>query len=178
MTIALLATGDEIINGDTLNSNAHYLAHALSSEGLTVGRHMSCSDSQADIHECIQFLAKDHSILIIIGGLGPTSDDRTRFALGQFMGTPLIEFPKALEHVQNRLLRSKLALTEGNRQQAKFPPQAVLLPNPNGTALGCLCEWNGQLFFYFPARRENAIPCLTNMCFPDYNQQTMKIPDY
>ncbi|WP_133139651.1 competence/damage-inducible protein A [Legionella genomosp. 1] len=166
MTIALLATGDEIINGDTLNSNAHFLAHALSSEGLTVGRHMSCSDSQEDIHECIQFLAKDHSILIIIGGLGPTSDDRTRFALGQFMGTALIEFPEALEHVRNRLLKSKLALTEGNRQQAKFPPQALLLPNPNGTALGCFCEWKGQLFFLLPGPPRECHPMFNEHVLP------------
>ncbi|KTC74511.1 competence damage inducible protein CinA [Legionella birminghamensis] len=166
MTIALLATGDEIINGDTLNSNAHYLARSLSSEGLTVGRHMACSDKQEDIQECIQFLAKDHSILIITGGLGPTSDDRTRFALGQFMRTTLVEFPEAFEHVRNRLLKSNLALTGGNRQQAQFPPNAILLPNPQGTAMGCVCEWEGQLFFLLPGPPRECYPMFNDYVLP------------
>src|SRR3990167_6944088 len=136
MSIALLATGDELVIGDTLNTNSQQLAHTLNSEGLLLGFHLICSDQEEDIFEAIRFLSTHHSILIMTGGLGPTSDDRTRFALSKFMDTPLQEYELATEHIKARLEASKLSMNPGNHQQALFPPNAVLLPNPLGTAMG------------------------------------------
>lgn len=70
MTIAILATGDEIIHGDTLNTNTHYIAHALCSEGLPLGLQMACSDKENEIIDSLNFLTEHHDILILIGGLG------------------------------------------------------------------------------------------------------------
>ncbi len=150
MPIAILATGDEIIYGDTLNTNGHAIAHVLSSEGLTLGHHIACSDLEQDMVDCLRFLCQNHDIIIVIGGLGPTSDDRTRYALARFLSIPLIEFPQAINHVQTRLTRANLALNTGNRQQALFPPNATLLPNPNGTAMGCYYTQDNKLFILLP----------------------------
>src|SRR6187200_1701219 len=114
MTLGLLATGDEIIQGDTLNTNAHKLAHILNSEGVDVGLHLVCCDDEVAIYQCLSFLVKQHDIIIITGGLGPTSDDKTRYALSHFLNKPLIDFPEALNHVKNRLSNLKLSLNEGN----------------------------------------------------------------
>ena len=137
MTIAILATGDEIIHGDTLNTNSHAIAHAINSEGLALGLHVSSSDNENEMLGCIEFLSQKHDTIILLGGLGPTSDDRTRFVLARFLKTTLVEFPKALAHIQARITRANLSLNPGNRQQALFPSGAVLLPNPHGTAMGC-----------------------------------------
>ncbi|MGL5742738.1 MAG: molybdopterin-binding protein [Legionella sp.] len=67
MTIAILATGDELIHGDTLNTNGRDIAHTLSSEGLSLGLHLSCSDKEAEIIRCLHFLAEKHDIIILIG---------------------------------------------------------------------------------------------------------------
>jgi nicotinamide-nucleotide amidase len=166
MTIALLATGDEIILGDTLNTTSQQLAHGLNSEGLVMGFHLSSSDKESDIVDCLTFLTRTHDIVIITGGLGPTSDDRTRFALSQFTQTPLILFPEALQHIETRLRHSKLALTEGNRQQAKFPPGSELLPNPNGTAVGCFYKHNNKLFFLLPGPPRECLPMFNNYVLP------------
>ena len=130
MTIALLATGNEIVEGDILNTNCQELAHSLHSEGLAPSMHMACSDSEEDILDCLQFLAARPDVMIITGGLGPTSDDRTRFALSRFLGLPLLVFSSALEHLQKILRHSALAMTSSNKQQALFPKSAILLPNP------------------------------------------------
>ncbi|MFC3909571.1 competence/damage-inducible protein A [Legionella dresdenensis] len=166
MKIAILATGDEIVYGDTLNTNGYQLAHALNSEGLTVGLHMSCTDEENEIYSSIAYLAAQHQVILITGGLGPTSDDRTRYALSRFINQPLVEFPEAIEHIQNRLLRTTMSLTEGNRQQAKFPADAVLLPNPNGTAMGCYYWHQEHLYILLPGPPRECMPMFNNHVLP------------
>ncbi|MDI9817834.1 MULTISPECIES: molybdopterin-binding protein [unclassified Legionella] len=171
MTIAFLATGDEIVHGDTLNTNSHHLAHALSSEGIPLGLQMACSDKESEIHECIQLLASKHDTIIIIGGLGPTSDDRTRFALQRFLNTKLTVFPQAIEHIQTRLHLSAKSLNPGNRQQALFPPGATLLPNPNGTAMGCYYSWQGKAFILLPGPPHECLPMFNHHVLPLLQQK-------
>lgn len=141
MTIAIIATGDEIVHGDTLNTNAYNIAQILCSEGLPLGLQIACSDKESEIIDSLTFLAKQHDILILIGGLGPTKDDMTRFALSKFLGEPLVQHQQAFDHVQQRITKGKMELNEGNLQQCLFPLDAKLLPNPHGTALGCSYEW-------------------------------------
>ncbi len=170
MSIAILATGDEIIQGDTLNTNGHFMAHALNSEGLAIGRHLACSDQEQDIIDCLQFLSQNHSIVLLIGGLGPTSDDRTRFALARFLNTPLVEFADAMAHVQERLSRANLACNTGNQQQALFPQNATLLPNHNGTAMGCCYSTNNTLFVLLPGPPKECLPMFNQYVLPVLQQ--------
>ncbi|KTD08477.1 competence/damage-inducible protein A [Legionella jamestowniensis] len=166
MTIALLATGDELIHGDTLNTNSHYFAHALSSEGLPLGLQIACSDKEYEIHDSLAFLAKNHDVMIITGGLGPTSDDRTRFALQRFLKVDLIEFTEAITHIEKRLYLYGRQLNAGNRQQALFPAGAMLLPNPNGTALGCTYQSQDKLYVLLPGPPRECLPMFNNYVFP------------
>src|SRR3990167_6247496 len=166
MTIALLATGDELIIGDTINTNSQQLAHALNSEGLMLGFFLTCGDQEEEILAALQFLATRHDIIIITGGLGPTSDDRTRFALATFMGIALEEYPLATEHVETRLKRAQLSMNTGNRQQALFPPNARLLPNPLGTAMGCSIVWNNKQFILLPGPPRECLPMFNAHILP------------
>lgn len=158
MSIAILATGNELISGDTLNTNGQKIAHSLHSEGLSVGQHLSCTDALENIVSGITFLANTHDTIIITGGLGPTSDDRTRFALAQFLNLPLIEYPKALSHITTRLKRANLSLNAGNHQQCLFPKGAELLDNPNGTAMGCFIQLENKKFILLPGPPNECLP--------------------
>lgn len=166
MSIGILATGDEIVCGDTLNTNTHHIAHILHSEGLILDRHLACGDKNNDIIESIQFLAKYCATIIIIGGLGPTSDDKTRFSFSEYLKTKLIEFPEALSHIESRLKRGHLKLNNGNRQQALFPENAKLLPNPHGTAMGCYCANNDKQFFLLPGPPRECLPMFMEYVIP------------
>lgn len=170
MTLAILATGDEIIHGDTLNTNGHDIAKALSSDGIPLGLHVSCSDKERDLLECIDFLAQRHDIVLSIGGLGPTTDDRTRFAFSQYLGLNLVEYPEAVEHIKARLDRAHLPFDEGNRLQALFPKNATLLPNPNGTALGCMFSVQHQLFILLPGPPRECLPMFHQYVLPALQQ--------
>lgn len=166
MTIALLATGDEIVHGDTLNTNSHYIAQTLSSEGLSLGIHMSCSDKIKDILSCITYLSHHHDIIIIIGGLGPTTDDLTRFAVAEFTNTPLIENKDAKQHIAKRIHRLESELSLGNLQQCLIPAQALLLPNHFGTALGYKFIAKNITFILLPGPPKECLPMFQQFALP------------
>lgn len=172
MTIALLATGDEIIHGDTLNTNSHQIAAILSAEGLPLGLHLSCSDKEKELYDCLNFLSLNHNIIIMIGGLGPTSDDRTRFALEKVLQTQLTESEEALIHIANRLGIAKEQLDTGNKQQSLFPSNAILLANPRGTALGCYYTWQNKVFILLPGPPSECLPMFTDFALPLLRQTT------
>lgn len=163
--VALLATGDEIINGDILNTNSQEIAQRLVNNGMSVGMHMSTSDNVAEIESAIHHLLKTHRALIITGGLGPTSDDLTRFALAKVVARPLIFDDATWEAICQR--HKQLGYTgtppEGNRQQAQFPEGATIIPNPNGTAASCLFELGDQLIFMLPGPPPECLPIVDNV---------------
>ena len=160
--IALLATGDEIINGDTLNTNCNQIAHTLFSNGLFPGLHISSSDEELEIIDSMNYLLERHDVLITTGGLGPTSDDRTRFALSKVLGKELIVFDQSMHHLEQRFSISKLKLTKSNLQQCYFPKGAKLLPNPHGSAMGCCIEDDNKLIFMLPGPPRECLPMFNN----------------
>ncbi len=166
MTLAILATGDEIIHGDTLNTNGHEIAKILSSEGVPLGLQLACSDKEQELFDSVEFLAKHHDIIVSIGGLGPTTDDRTRFAFAKYFDVSLIEFPEAMRHIEKRLRYANLPMDNGNCQQALFPKSATLLPNPNGTAMGCLFQEKLKLVVLLPGPPGECLPMFNHYVLP------------
>ena len=170
MNIAFLATGNEILSGDTLNSNCHQLSSILFSEGFSPGLQLACSDMETDIQDCIQFLTKKHNLIIMTGGLGPTSDDRTRFALAKLLQIDLVEHDSAIQHIEQRLKRAQLNMGNGNRQQAMFPEHAILLPNPYGTAMGAYFTHQQITYFLLPGPPRECLPMFEKYVLPVLNQ--------
>ncbi|MDX2346490.1 MAG: competence/damage-inducible protein A [Legionella sp.] len=168
MTIAILSTGDELTHGDTLNTTSQILAHALSTAGFPMGMHMVCGDKEQELFDGIAFLALHHKVVIITGGLGPTSDDRTRFALAKYLNIDLISYPDVLIHIEqclkavNLRLNTALMLNAGQETQALFPENAVLFENPYGTAWGCAYEQGEQLFILLPGPPKECVPMFEN----------------
>jgi molybdopterin-biosynthesis enzyme MoeA-like protein len=132
---------------------------------------MACSDKESDIVSCLDFLAKQHDIIIIIGGLGPTTDDLTRFALAKYTGDKLVEHAEALTHIKNRLQSAQVTINEGNLQQCLFPAHAKIVPNPNGSAVGCYYEWNNKIFILLPGPPRECLPMFNHYVLPGLQQR-------
>ncbi len=164
--IALLSTGDELVNGDVLNTNSHHIARQLFDHTIQPGLHITASDDQSQIESAIRFLLVDHAGLIITGGLGPTSDDRTRFALEAVLNTPLVFDEVCWEQVVERMRRFSLPIPESNRQQCLFPPDAIIFPNNNGTAAGCQVMHGQQPIFMLPGPPFECLPIFENHVLP------------
>jgi nicotinamide-nucleotide amidase len=177
MTTAFLATGDEIVHGDTLNSNSQTISQALSSEGIPLGFHLACSDKEKDLLAALEFLGQHHNIIITSGGLGPTSDDRTRFAVARYLHCDLVEHPNAVAHIEALLKQSNLNLKEENAQQAMFPKEAILLDNPNGTAMGCIIPSINHLptIICLPGPPRECMPMMIEQVLPYLTNQAKSV---
>ena len=150
LKIAILATGDEIINGDIMNTNGQFIAQTLFDNDVQPGMQLTSSDDQAELENAMSYLLSQHDAMITIGGLGPTSDDRTRFALGQVLGRELIFDEMSWQQIKERLKSFDLSVPDSNRQQCLFPEGAEILDNQNGTANGCFIEHDGKQIFMLP----------------------------
>ena len=165
--IALLATGDEICQGDIANSNSQEIAHKLRLANMEVRLHVSAPDTIREIKNSMNFLLEEHQALVITGGLGPTSDDLTRFALSEVIGKPLIFDEPTWQALCLRLQKLGYPIPpESNRQQALFPAGATIIPNPNGTAAGCMVEFSGKWIFLLPGPPNECLPMIDEVVIP------------
>lgn len=148
--IAFLATGDEIVNGDILDTNAPYFARQLTDNSFVPGTRLIVSDDQKEMESAIRYLLQDHKVLITIGGLGPTSDDRTCFAISDALEKPLQFDEASWDCIVEKLNSYNLEIPENNKQQCLFPEHAEIYPNPNGTASACCINHDDKLVFMVP----------------------------
>ena len=169
--IALLATGDEISNGDILNTNSQEIAQRLFNNGMHVGVHMTTSDTITEIEQAISYLLQNHRALIITGGLGPTSDDLTRYALAKSLNRELIFDDVTWDLICERLMKFGYNTPpQSNRQQALYPEGAVIIPNPNGTAGGCMIQHKDQWIFMLPGPPPECLPMIETTVLPNLKQ--------
>jgi molybdenum cofactor synthesis domain-containing protein len=166
-TISLLSTGKEIISGDLIDTNSNYIAQQISKNGGEIYQIIQTSDNKHEIKNAITYLLNNSDVLIITGGLGPTSDDNTRFALGQAVSKELLFTQEAWEHVQNRLNKFNISIAENNKQQALLPEGAKTLVNNNGTACGCQLEFQGKQIFMLPGPPKECIPMVELYVLPE-----------
>lgn len=169
--VALLATGNEIVNGDLLNTNGQAIASGLFNHCIEVGHHLTVVDEQAVIEQAMEFLLANHDALITIGGLGPTSDDKTRFALSAVVKQSLVFHQPSWDALKARLDHIGLEVVESNRQQALFPQQADVIPNPNGTAAACKLLYDNKLIYMLPGPPNECLPIFQEIVLPDLIQQ-------
>jgi nicotinamide-nucleotide amidase len=140
----IIVIGSEILDGRQLDTNSNWLAKELEQIGLPVSIITACPDDQSAIVHALH-LAKDHSNLILLtGGLGPTTDDLTREALADFMGVELVLHDELWEEILSRFEKRGIPCPENNRKQALLPRNAKAIPNGVGSAPGILIESTNQ----------------------------------
>ncbi|MEU4213462.1 competence/damage-inducible protein A [Streptomyces sp. NPDC026206] len=158
-TAAVLTVGDELLSGEVADTNSAAAGAALRGGGFRVVEHRTVGDSLGVISAAVQSLLHA-DVLIVIGGLGPTSDDVTRFGLADALGRDLEHRAEAWDAVVERLTRFGLTVHESNRQQALFPRGTELLPNGNGTAWGALLETGATRVVMLPGPPKECRPVL------------------
>lgn len=134
--VALLSIGTEITTGQILNRNAQWLSTELLSLGLNVNYQMSVPDSKDLIQKALDFLTPQSRIIVITGGLGPTSDDFTRNILAEIFNQPLEWNEPNWQKVQGKLQRKGVQVRPLHRQQCEFPQGALIYDNNQGIADG------------------------------------------
>lgn len=151
MDAHILAIGDELLIGQTLDTNSHFLAKQLSQHGIEVQHIACCRDSEAEIFEHLHRFLQMPGVIITSGGLGPTRDDVTKKAIAHVLGRPLEFNEEAYRHIENFFKSRPHLLKPAHRQQAFMPAGVELLNNDVGTAHGmCFETENGGLLISLP----------------------------
>lgn len=164
--ISFLSTGNEIIQGELQDSNGHSFAKVIHKNNGDIYQHIQVSDKKHEISAALKYLLNKSDAVVVTGGLGPTSDDRTRFAIAEVTGSQLAFDETAWSHVVKRLKSFNLPITDANRQQALFPVDAKLYPNTNGTAFGCELQWKNKYIFMLPGPPKECHPLFEQYVLP------------
>lgn len=146
----ILSTGDEVLTGAVLDSNAAYLAEQMGALGFDVARHTTVGDDREALVASFRALGASADIVLCTGGLGPTVDDLTAEVAAQVLGCSLKLDEPALANMLARWKARGQAMPENNRKQAMIPEGADVLPNPVGTAPGFSVRIGRASFFFMP----------------------------
>jgi len=147
---SIVSIGNEILSGQTVDTNAAHLSAELLSIGVPVVSSYAVGDEIERIVRALELAGSDADVTIVTGGLGPTDDDLTRKAFAKFLGVELELHDELLEKMQEYFARRNFQMTAKNEVQAYLPAGAGALPNNRGTAPGIRAEANGKLFFALP----------------------------
>ena len=150
MRAEILTIGDELLRGEILDSNKAFLSDRLFGLDIETRFHVSVGDDPADMKDAFRRAAERSDIVLVSGGLGPTRDDLTIEVLAAAFGRSLVVDQASLEAIKAFFARFGREMAPNNAKQASFPQGAEVLPNPIGTAPGCLLEETGTLFFCMP----------------------------
>lgn len=147
MNAIILSIGDELVLGQTVDTNSAWLSAQLAACGFAVIAHATVGDDQAQIESALLHSLSRCDLVIVSGGLGPTDDDLTRQALAAAMGVPLELNQQWLTQIEQFFRDRGRPMPVTNRIQAMIPRGATMIPNSCGTAAG--------IFFPVPAGGKN-----------------------
>ncbi len=150
MNAKIIAIGDEILQGQTLNTNAHFLSQKLTELSFRVEKMAVIGDNRIAINRVLNDCVGRYNLVIITGGLGPTSDDITKKVLAEYFDGELVENEDVLNDVKKFIEIRGASLNENNRKQALVPSTCEVIRNNNGTAAGMLFEKNNTVIISMP----------------------------
>jgi nicotinamide-nucleotide amidase len=149
MRAAVITIGDELLNGQVVNSNASFICSKLPEIGIPVDRIITVHDNEKDITEEFKAVFPKYDVTIVSGGLGPTHDDITKTCISKFFKSKLVLDKAVLRHIKSMFRRRKVAMPESNLEQAMVPDISIALKN-TGTAPGILINKGRKVFCALP----------------------------
>lgn len=166
MKTEIITVGTEILLGDILNTNTHYLSNELANMGIDVYYQITVGDNEQRLLSQLKESFKRSDLVILTGGLGPTEDDITKEVCAKYFNMEM-EFheqswDKIIE-IHNKMNRKP---TENNRKQAYFPKGSLILPNKYGTAPGCIMEKDKKTIIVMPGPPKEMKPMFDNYVKP------------
>ncbi len=166
MIAELICVGTELLMGQVTNTNAQFIAEQLAPSGIDLYYQTVVGDNPGRLKDMILTALDRSDRVILSGGLGPTDDDLTKETSAEALGFSLEMVPAEWDRIVAYFSRSGRIPTENNRKQAMFPRDSIILPNPNGTAPGCIMEQNGKALILLPGPPRELQPMFLNHVMP------------
>lgn len=147
---SIITIGDELLIGQTIDTNSAFIAQELNRIGIWVKRRVAIGDGREEIINALQQESRDCQVIIITGGLGPTADDITKPTLCAYFDAQMVVDEGALQNVVHIFQKLNRPLIDRNRKQAEVPDKCTVLPNKRGTAPGMWFEKEGVVYVSLP----------------------------
>ena len=146
----IISIGDEILYGQTLDTNAHWISNELDTLGVHVIKRYTIGDIREEILKTLEEAESLADIILITGGLGPTNDDLTKPCLVEYFDTHLVRNDEMLENIRTLFYARGREMTELNEAQADMPANSTAIKNAIGTAPGMWFERNRKVMVSMP----------------------------
>lgn len=167
MTAEIITIGDEILIGQTIDTNSVFIGKEFNKIGISIFQITSVQDDKVHILKALREAEDNVDIVIITGGLGPTKDDITKLTLCEYFNDKLVEDKAVLENVEYLFSKYiKTPISDINRHQALVPSKCRVLMNKFGTAPGMWMEKNGKVFVSLPGVPYEMKALLSNEVIP------------
>ncbi len=147
---SIITIGDELLIGQVIDTNSAWMATELNKAGVWVQRRVAVGDDREEIIRALDEVSNNAQLVLITGGLGPTSDDITKPVLLEYFGGKLVIDEEALQNVQHIFARLNRPMIASNLKQAEVPDTCTVIQNNRGTAPGMWFEKNGKIFVSMP----------------------------
>lgn len=171
----LITIGDEILSGNTVDTNSNFIAAELKNIGIKVTQIFTISDEINTIKNTLESALEIGDLIITTGGLGPTRDDKTKKAIAEFFNDDIALDDVTFNHLKNYMeKRGRLEILERNREQAFVPTKSTVFQNHYGTAPCMMMEQEGKLLFSLPGVPYEVKPLIKDQIIP-YLQEKFKL---
>ena len=171
MLAEIITIGDEILIGQTVDTNSAWLGEHLNTYGIEVIQITSINDKKESIVAAIKSAENRADIILITGGLGPTKDDITKKVLADYFGASLIMHEGTLQRIKHIFESRGRSLIQANIDQALVPDSCEVIPNTKGTAPGMYFEKNGKIYVSMPGVPYEMKAMMENVVFEKLNKQ-------
>ena len=171
MRIEIICIGDELLIGQTINTNATWLGTEFSLRGGSVHHTTVVRDVKEDILDAIDRAFSRVEVIIVTGGLGPTKDDITKHTLCEYFNTELVVNEEVLERVKSYFEKRGREMLEVNNKQAEMPQNARVLRNDMGTASGMWFDHETKVLISLPGVPYEMKHIMTERAFPLLTEQ-------
>jgi len=171
MNAHIITIGDEILIGQTLNTNAAFIGSKLIELNINVKKTSVVGDIEEEILKEFDECFRDNDLIIVTGGLGPTHDDITLQCVVKFFNTELIQDEDVLQDVKNIFSRRGRQITKINEEQALVPKIGKVIRNKLGTAPGIWIEKNNKIFVVMPGVPFEMKEMITSYVIPNLKEK-------
>jgi len=171
MFAEIITIGDEILIGQTVDTNSAWMAQVLNRLGIELLQSRSVSDTEESIIKALNSVDPQSQLILITGGLGPTRDDITKRVLAEYFGSKLERNQEVLEKIEEFFTERGRQILESNRRQADLPNLATILPNPLGTASGMWFEKEEKIYVSMPGVPYEMKGLMSNEVLPRIREQ-------
>jgi nicotinamide-nucleotide amidase len=162
----IIAIGDELLYGQIVDTNSHWISQELDLIGVKVVRKTTVGDNRDDILAAFAEAESRADVVLITGGLGPTQDDLTKPLLAEYFGCGIVEVPEAVEAVTAFFKQRGREITPLNILQGHLPSCCTYVPNEVGTAPGMWFEKNGTYWMSMPGVPHEMKKLMTDFVLP------------